>query len=312
VSPALRDALRRVTLTDLGTFVAVAELGSFSAAAGHLHVSQPAVTNRVQRLEAALGTRLLTRTSRKVEMTPAGALLLAEGSQALDLLDSVLQGLVDTAAQESSQIVVASTPLTAAALLPRLVRSYTDRHPGRDVIILDLSYPEVLAALQSGDAQLAILSEEPTDDRFLVEPVGSDDVVLVAPPRHALAVQASVTLEALVGQEVILIDQYRPLFDSIVAAMGSKALPAPNPRCVRSMGTVLGMFEAGMGLAMMTRTTADLRCAADSSVMDVEGMDLQRVYSLVLPRRPDRTGIVREFSDHLRASFTRETEMRKG
>jgi len=305
-----RDALRRVTLSDLETFVAVAELGSFSAAAQHLHVSQPAVTNRVQRLEAAIKTRLLTRTTRRVHMTPAGELLFAQASQALDVLDEVLRDLMDSAAQDSSRLVVASTPFTASILLPPLVRAYRNRRPDRDIVILDLSYSEVLAALEGGDAHMAILTE-PADDRFVVEAVGSDDVVLIAPPRHALTGRATVSLDALVDQELILIDQYRPLFDSLVNAMNDAGLSPPTARWVRSMSTVLGLFEAGMGLALMTRITAELRCAADVSLMDIEGLTLQRVYSLVLPRRSDRVELVREFCDHLRTGFMREKAERQ-
>lgn len=288
--------------------MAVAELGSFSAAAESLHLSQPAVTNRVQRLEAALRTRLLTRTSRKVETTPEGDVLLAQGSPPLGDLNEVLQGLLDTATQDSNRIVVASTPLTASILLPPLVRSYTDQHPGRDVILLDLSYQEVIDALLAGHAHMAILTG-PADDRFLVEPVGTDDVVLVAPPQHPLTGRESISLEALSGQELLLIDQYQPLFDAMATAMEKRGLPLPKIHPVRSMGTVLGMFEAGMGLALMTRTTAKLRCAHGTTSMRVEGMDLQRVYSLVLPRRPQLTAPAKDFSDYLRASFVRQREM---
>ncbi|MET0452117.1 MAG: LysR family transcriptional regulator [Mycobacterium sp.] len=299
---APRDTLRRVTVTDLEAFVAVAELGTFSAAALRLHVSQPSVTNRVRRLEATLKTQLLVRTTRTVAVTAAGRVVLERGVPAMNLLDGILREVVDAAAEEQSAIVVASTPLTASILLPRLVRAYTDHHPGRHVHILDLNYPEILDALQNGKAHVAFLTE-PADDRFMVETIWRDDVVLVAPPDHSLAGRETIPVEALVDQELLLMDLYAPLLDSVVSAMNASQLRPPRAHLVHSMSTVLGMFEAGMGVAMMTRTTADLRTGPGASPMKLDGFALQRVYSLVIPRKPARAALVRDFGDHLRASF---------
>ena len=74
----------RLELVDLETFAAVAALGSFSAAARQINITQPSVTSRIQRLELSLGTKLLIRTPRKVELTGRGSLLRAEAAQGSD------------------------------------------------------------------------------------------------------------------------------------------------------------------------------------------------------------------------------------
>jgi DNA-binding transcriptional LysR family regulator len=85
-----RTLLHRFDLAELETFVAVAELGSFSAAARRLNLGQPSVSQRIQRLEETLQTRLLVRTTRRVQTTPAGARLLAEATSALAALSMLL------------------------------------------------------------------------------------------------------------------------------------------------------------------------------------------------------------------------------
>lgn len=74
---------QRFDLDELETFLAVADLGSFSAAAKKMHVSQPSVTNRVQRLEAMLKTKLVERTTRRVLVTPDGAEFASRAKLAL-------------------------------------------------------------------------------------------------------------------------------------------------------------------------------------------------------------------------------------
>src|SRR5262245_60463582 len=80
----------RFDLAELETFLAVARLGSFSLAAKQLHVSQPSVTSRIQRLEGTLRAKLLIRTTRRVEPTPEGARLRDAAEQALSGLREVL------------------------------------------------------------------------------------------------------------------------------------------------------------------------------------------------------------------------------
>jgi len=108
----------RIELVDLETFVAVATLGSFSAAARQLNITQPSVTSRIQRLESSLGTKLLVRTTRRVELTPRGDLLRVEVGRTLMGLRRLVDSFRLDAAAARSRVVVAATPMVAATMLP--------------------------------------------------------------------------------------------------------------------------------------------------------------------------------------------------
>ena len=83
-----------IDLADLRAFVAVADLGSFRAAAGSLHLSQPALSRRVEKLEQALGFRLLDRTTRKVELNAMGRTFMPRARHVIHELESALLGSV--------------------------------------------------------------------------------------------------------------------------------------------------------------------------------------------------------------------------
>jgi LysR family carnitine catabolism transcriptional activator len=180
-----------IDLIELETFIAVAQAESFSAAALRMHVTQPTVTGRIQRLETALGAKLLRRTTRKVETTPQGAVLLAEAIKALDSLGRLVHGFRKKATQARQRVVVAATPTLAALTLPLVIHGYSERFPDVDVELRDLQYADVLAAIDDGSAGLGVLAFEGEDARYRFQSLWSDDMLLMAPRNHPLATSES-------------------------------------------------------------------------------------------------------------------------
>ena len=106
----------RFDLVELETFLAVVELGSFSAAAKRLHISQPSVTSRIQRLESMLRVRLLVRTTRHVDPTPAGTRLRDRAETALRDLRVLLQEFQADADVARLRVTIAAPPMISAGL----------------------------------------------------------------------------------------------------------------------------------------------------------------------------------------------------
>jgi LysR family transcriptional regulator, carnitine catabolism transcriptional activator len=303
---APRKTPLRIEIAELETFIAVAELGSFSAAAQHLHLTQPSVTSRVQRLESALGAKLLTRTTRKVETTPDGDRLLAEANRALDGLRAVVDGFRERAKISRQRVVVAATPTLAAAVMPALVRDYGKRFTDVQVQLLDLRYPDLLAALDNGTADFGVLAYEGDNERLTVEPLRSEDMVLVVPPDHALSKREKVTLRDLDRQELMVIEQYQAVRQQLVDAMQRKGftlLPSPS---VGNLSTLLGMLDARMGMALLSRSMAGRRKSAGHAVVEFEGVVLRRNYALVYPARKELGTAAQSFRRFVRDHLTGE------
>lgn len=285
-APRTRTPLR-IDLAELETFITVAELGSFSQAAKQLHLTQPSVTSRVQKLESALGTRLLTRTTRKVIPTPDGERLLQEGNKALDGLRALVDGFVESARLARQRVTVGATPVLAALVMPALVRDYAQRYTDVQVELLDLRYPDLVTALQEGAADFGVLAYEGGDEQFIVEPLRTEDVVVVAPANHPLAVagRRRVALDDLHGQKLIMIDQYQPMRRQLEAAMQAQGLSLPPSPSVGNLTTLLGMMDAQMGLALLSRSIANQRRVRGDLLLEIEGVELRRRYALVHLRK---------------------------
>ena len=301
---ASRQPVLQVDLIELETFVAVADLGSFSLAAHQLHVTQPTVTGRVKRLEASLGTRLLQRTTRKVETTPQGAELLDQANVALDGLRDVVSRFREQARLARQLVVVAATPMLAAVALPPVIHAYSLRHPDVKVRLRDLRYPSVVAALASGAADVAVLAFEGKDDRFRVQPLFSEDMVLAVPAGHALAGRRSITIETMTTYPLISLEQYAPMVAGIEDRLRRSGLGMAAPTMVGELNTLLGMLQAGIGPALLPRSMASRSKPSGQSILEIEGIALKRNFSLVTAQKAKPSTATQSFCRFLRQEMT--------
>ena len=126
-------------LNDLQAFRAVAELNSFRKAAEALNVSQPAFSRRIEKLEEALGVRLLDRTTRRVSLTSVGRDFDRKVQQILDDLDHTLLGIRGVAATRMSEVTIACVPSTVYYFLSQVISRYHEHYPKIRVKVFDAS-----------------------------------------------------------------------------------------------------------------------------------------------------------------------------
>lgn len=296
--------LRTMTFSDLETLLLVVRRGSFTAAAEALAISQPAITQRIRRLEKQLGGRLLERGSRPVLPTAAGEKLLDVLPQVYEALIDAFPSTVPEPRARISSLVVATTPFLASAQLPRLVRSFTNRYDAK-VKVLDLSYPDVEDAIRMETAHFALLSDYRGNNPS-AELIGEVDVVLAAHPSHPLAGEGSIALDQLSDQVVFHNHQYDHLFDRISSAAAEQGLEKPTGTRVQEMSTVVGMVDASLGLGLVTRTVADVHCSPRTEVLEIDGLPLRREYLMLRSEAPLPEELARQFANHVREHFTRD------
>ncbi len=143
-------------LSDLRAFVCVADLGSFRAAAEALHLSQPALSRRVDKLEQALGFRLFERTTRKVDINAMGRAFLPRARHVLGELESALLGMVDLSARIHGLVTVACIPTAVDNFISGVVRDFHRRLPGIRVRLLDQPAPDILLSVARSEADFGI------------------------------------------------------------------------------------------------------------------------------------------------------------
>lgn len=295
-----------IDLLELETFLAVAELGSFSLAAQHLHVTQPSVTGRVQRLESALGTQLLIRTTRQMELTPQGAALLAEATGTLQGLRKLAGKFGEQAKMARQRVVAASTPMLAALSLPSIIRDYSKRYTDVQVVLRDLRYPDALDAVDDGSADLAVLAFEGTDGRFRVQPLASEDMVLVVPANHPLASQQRVSLEDIASHPLLVIEQYEPMRMQIEEELKRRGHALAAATTVGNLNTLLGMLDAGMGATLLPRSMTRRSQKKGQAVLELDGLRLVRNYSIVRSRKAKLGTAAESFARFVKQAISKD------
>jgi DNA-binding transcriptional LysR family regulator len=186
-----------VELRHLRGFVAVAEELSFSRAADRLHMVQQSLSSQVRQLEAELGVQLFHRTTRKVELTEAGKLLLTHARTVLSLVSAACEQTRRAGEGNSGRLVVAYTPTLANETLPRLVRELHDRQPGLSLQMCEMWQTESIEAVKSGrvDVGMARCPEVP-DDLASIE-IRHEAIGVVLGAGHPLAEMASLRMSDL-------------------------------------------------------------------------------------------------------------------
>lgn len=303
--PPDRDPAQQASLIiefiELETFIAVAQTGSFSLAAQRLHVTQPSVTGRVQRLESALGTRLLVRTTRKVEITPDGRKLLLEAIAAIKGLRSVVEGFRQRARLARHRVVIAATPMLAALTLPPVIHAYSERYTDVQIELRDLQYPDALAALDAGTADVAVLALEEEDAGYRFQSLWTDDMVLVVPVKHPLARRGSVGLAELARLPLTIVSQYQPMVTRIAEQMKTHGLSLARARSVANLNTLLGMLDAGLGMTLLPRAMG--RRNAAYRIVEIEGVVLQRRYGIATPHKARLSTAAQSFCKFLQRAM---------
>ncbi|GHC84308.1 LysR family transcriptional regulator [Pseudorhodoferax aquiterrae] len=236
-------------LNDLQAFRTVAELSSFRKAAEALHVSQPAFSRRIEKLEEALGVKLLERTTRKVSLTAVGREFDRKVQQLLDDLDSTLLGIRGVAGTRMGEVTIACVPSTVYYYLSQVVSRYRERYPKIRVKVFDAGANDVLAAVARSEADFGlnfIGSQEP-DIEFT--PLLEERFVAACRRDHPLAKKRKVGWAELGQHDFISVSKSsgnRLLLDQALAGLPGRPEAVYEAQHVTTM---LGLVEAGLGVA---------------------------------------------------------------
>lgn len=236
-------------LNDLLAFRAVVELGNFRKAAESVHLSQPAFSRRIDKLEQALGARLLERTTRRVELTTVGRDFDRQIRSILDALDSTLLSIRGVAATRMGEVTVACVPSAVNYFLTSVIREYHERYPRIRVKIIDDSANQVLLAVANGEADFGLnfigAQENDVEFKSLLE----EQFVAACRRDHPLARKKQVSWSELADHDYITVGKSsgnRLLLDQALTGLKDQ----PHSMYETQHGTTMvGLVEAGLGIA---------------------------------------------------------------
>lgn len=190
---------------------AIAEEGSFTAAALALGYSQPAVSQMVKRLEQRTGTVLVEKVGRSVRLTEAGAVLARHASPVLAALDAAEEEVAAIAGLRSGRVRLMAFPSSSVTLVPRALAAVRGEHPDLSVQFTEAEPPESVAALRNGEIDLAVafsydgseIARGEDLDGFAVHPLVEEEVRVALPREHPLASHEIVSMTDLTEEDWI-------------------------------------------------------------------------------------------------------------
>ena len=280
-------------LRHLRYFVAVAEERHFGRAAERLHIAQPPLSQQIRRLEAELGVTLLHRTTRSVEVAPAGEVLLVRAREILSAVDGATEDTRRAARGEFGRLAVGFTGSATYELLPKLADALRRALPG---VLLDLRgellTPAQVASLLDGTLDLGLLRPPVRERALAVEVVRREPLVAVLPQAHPLAAADAVPLEELEGEPFVV---YPSHFRSVVHDAVEETCEAYGflPRValeVSETSTLVSFVAAGLGVSLVPESVRHM--TVHGAVYRPLAGEAATVELAVAWRRDDHTAVL--------------------
>jgi LysR family transcriptional regulator, low CO2-responsive transcriptional regulator len=263
-----------MTLTQLRTFLAVAERQSVRAAADHLLVAQPSVSAAVASLERELGLALVARHGRGLRLTSAGAAFAADVRESLGQLDRGVRTARSVARPEGGEVRVMAVTTAAEQLLLPLIAGFSRRYGQARVRLEVGNRSTVWDALRDHDADLVVAGRPPQGARAHVLGMAANTLVLVAArrPPHGDALDETTWLLREEGSGT------RQAADELMTSLGIR----PATMILGSNGAIERAVQEGLGVSLVPWAAAEPAVTAGSLILiDCPGTPIERPWHLV-------------------------------
>ncbi|HXI72831.1 MAG TPA: LysR substrate-binding domain-containing protein [Verrucomicrobiae bacterium] len=244
-------------LHQLRYVVAVARTGNFSRAAEQCHVSQPSLSQQIQKLEDEMGERLFDRLKRAAKLTPHGEMFLRRAVKILEEVDAAKREAKDATELLRGTVAIGVLPTIAPYLLPAVLPVFADQYPGVELVLQEDTTAHLLKLLLACEIDFALASQPIHDGRLEVRELFTEELLLALPPKHPLARKRTVNADDLKQERLIVMKEGH--------CLGQQVLNFCDRRDVRpnisfrsaQLETIQLLVSAGMGLSLIPEMAAN-------------------------------------------------------
>ncbi len=266
-----------LTLRQLRAFAAVAEAGSFTAAAASLHLTQSALSVLVRELEREMGVQLFDRHTRSVQLSEAGREFQPSVQRLLADLAGAVAGITELRDKKRGVLRLAAPQLMACTLMPRVIAAYRERYPDIDVRLADTLPEHLLGGVLSGEVELAVGQDVAVDAAIERRTLFRDRHWLICPPAHPFARRRKVRWDELAPYTFIAPTRdFRQRVLPELAPAARDFMLRSSTQEVSYMTTALGMVASGLGLTVCPTYSASLVRAHGLQMVRLDQPDFHR------------------------------------
>jgi len=288
-------------LQDLTVFLTVADERSFSKAAHRLHRTQPAISQAIRRLEDEFGARLFDRSSRTGVLTEAGLLLREHASRLVRMAAETEAAVRELQQVRRGRVVVGANEAAVHSLLP-FVSQFAVAHPQVTMEVRRVTSRRMAAELEDRGIDFGVMTFLPSDKGLQSIPLGGDELVMLAHPKHPLAGRKRVSIEEVGRQVVIAHNDPSPARDRVLRVYERRHAPINIQVSLPSLDGIKRAVEMGVGVAVLPR-----RCAlteierGDLVAVKVPELSGRRIVRFVFRRAGDLSHAATAFLQLVRA-----------
>lgn len=298
------------SLRDVEVFLTLAETLSFRRTAERVHLSQPAVSGVVARLEGSMGTPLFDRSTRSVRLTEAGEAFLAPARTLLAQAAAASVAVRDVVELRQGRVRIAVLPSLAATVVPRVLAQMAMRHPGVRLDVLDALSVASFELVRAGEADFALTAENPAYSDLEYAPLASDPFVLLLPARHPLAsAKSALRWDKVADLPHISMPaptSVRQYADAAMLKIGRRFEPRYE---VEHLATINAMVAAGLGVAALPALAALVARGTSVAQRRLHAPEVHRPIGLVSLRGRAMSIAARHLAALLRTEVRRELEV---
>ncbi|MGF6757460.1 LysR family transcriptional regulator [Paraburkholderia sp. GAS42] len=287
----------KVENSELEAFVAVAELGSFQRAADKLHLTQPGLSRRIQKLEQTLGVELLHRTTRSVTLTGVGRQFLPMARQQMSQLGTMLSSIREIAEKRFGKVRLSSIPTVVMRMLPDVLRSYAEKYPQVGVQIFDGNHDFVLGQVRAGLAEFGISMDPGDDEDLSFEPLLTDSYVLAVHRDDPLAESERLSLDELKNVRLIIGGRDSGNRLLLELLLGHESISLRWFYEVEHISCVVALVEAGLGCAILPSLVLSAHPSSSIKTVQISNPDIRRTIGIIRHKTISMSAIASDFCE---------------
>lgn len=295
---------RKPTLRQLEYFIAVSEEQHYRRAAERMRVRQPSITNQIASLEECLGCRLLERSRAGVNLTPVGRELLPRARAVLEAVDDLQQAARPSSAGPSGTYRLGIAPTLGPYFLPEVVPTVHRQYPELKLYFRERVPTQLENDLIEGLHDLIISPQPVTHTALNSLPLFTEPLFLAVPLEHPLARRKKVSINALRGEKMLILEDHHQLHRQVHDLAESAGADIQNNYEGTSLDTLRQMVAMDMGVAMLpglyVRTEITQREDPEVRVLPVYDADIHRVISMSWRNVSPNRAFYRELAELMR------------
>jgi len=288
----------------LRVFCAVAETKSFSKASELIHLTQPAVSLQIQAMEELYETRLFDRSGNSINLTPAGEILYKRAKEILALYAEAQQNISEITGSIKGSLSIGASSTIGNYLLPHIIAAFKKKVPQVNISLFVSNTKIITERLNAGEIDIALVEGDVSKQRFSVETLLSDELVVIMSPAHPWAERRGLSAIELTKEPLILREEgsgTRQIILKHLEEHGIKLDQLKIALVVGSTEAIKGAVEEGLGVSIMSGW-AVRKWLKQGLLKAATFKDLKfhRNFTIISPKRNYSTHTAKEFLNFLR------------